>query len=119
MDKFGLKNIYPFRSTLSRAYEAPFPNPSFKMGPRAMPRQVPIFPRPIIGKHKKSLGIFFSPNFKNPFLWFLLVRSYYKWRGKTFFKKSARYKKSTSCFKYWWGAFLSMDTSQGIVRSTH
>lgn len=26
------------------AYDAPFPDPSFKMGPRAMPRQVPLLP---------------------------------------------------------------------------
>ena len=26
------------------AYDAPFPDPSFKMGPRAMPRQVPTLP---------------------------------------------------------------------------
>jgi haloalkane dehalogenase len=42
--RLGLNNISPFRTDLSKAYDAPFPNASYKMGPRAMPNQVPIFP---------------------------------------------------------------------------
>ena len=32
------------KSEIVKAYDAPFPDPSFKMGIRAMPRQVPFFP---------------------------------------------------------------------------
>ena len=66
MDKLGLRDIYPFRSTLSRAYEAPFPNPSFKMGPRAMPRQVPIFPDRSLEAQKNAWEYF--SQFEKPFL---------------------------------------------------
>ena len=34
----------PMPTALARAYDAPFPDPSFKMGPRAMPSQVPTLP---------------------------------------------------------------------------
>ena len=34
----------PFPTPLARAYDAPFPDPSYKMGPRAMPSQVPTLP---------------------------------------------------------------------------
>ena len=66
MDKLGLRNISPFRSILSRAYEAPFPDPSFKMGPRAMPRQVPIFPDQSLEAQKKAWEYF--SKFEKPFL---------------------------------------------------
>ena len=42
--RMGLSKIAPFKTDLIKAYEAPFPNPSYKMGPRAMPSQVPIIP---------------------------------------------------------------------------
>ena len=31
----------PLPTALARAYDAPFPGPRYKMGPRAMPSQVP------------------------------------------------------------------------------
>lgn len=34
----------PLPSAVSRGYDAPFPDPSFMMGPRAMPSQVPTLP---------------------------------------------------------------------------
>ena len=42
--RMGLSKIAPFKTDLIKAYEAPFPYPSYKMGPRAMPSQVPIIP---------------------------------------------------------------------------
>ena len=42
--RMGLEKISPFSTDVSRAYEAPFPDPSYKMGPRAMPSHVPTLP---------------------------------------------------------------------------
>ncbi len=46
---------------LGRAYEAPFPDPHYKMGPRAMPRQVPTLPTdPSLEAQKKAWEFFCS-----------------------------------------------------------
>ena len=57
----------PFRSELAKAYDAPFPDASFKMGPRAMPSQVPTLPTdPSLEAQKKAREFFTS--FEKPFL---------------------------------------------------
>lgn len=43
LKRFGLAKLTP-PSALGKAYEAPFPDPSYKMCPRAMPSQVPTLP---------------------------------------------------------------------------
>ena len=57
----------PFHSELAKAYDAPFPDPSYKMGPRAMPSQVPTLPTdPSLDAQGKAWD-FFS-KFEKPFL---------------------------------------------------
>ncbi len=52
---------------LGRAYEAPFPDPTFKMGPRAMPSQVPTLPTdPSIPAQTRAWAFF--EQFDKPFL---------------------------------------------------
>ena len=52
---------------LGRAYEAPFPDASYKMGPRAMPSQVPTLPTdPSLEAQKKAWEFFLQ--FNKPFL---------------------------------------------------
>lgn len=62
----GLRNISPFRTQLTKAYEAPFPTPAYKMGPRAMPSQVPTIPDQSLEAQKKAWAFF--AKFKKPFL---------------------------------------------------
>ena len=63
----GLKNISPFQTELGRAYAAPFPDKSYKMGPRAMPSQVPTMPDdPSLEAQKKAWDFF--ETFEKPFL---------------------------------------------------
>ncbi len=55
------------RSDLAKAYDAPFPDPSFKMGPRAMPSHVPTLPTdPSLEAQRKAWEFFAS--FDKPFL---------------------------------------------------
>lgn len=57
LHKLGFKA--PFRSALARAYEAPFPDPSYKMCPRAMPTQVPTLPTdPSLEAQRKAWAFF-------------------------------------------------------------
>ena len=42
--RLGLKSLSPFRNDLMKAYDAPFPNSTYMMGPRAMPSHVPTLP---------------------------------------------------------------------------
>ncbi len=52
---------------LGRAYEAPFPHASYKMGPRAMPSRVPTLPTdPSLEAQKKAWEFFL--HFDKPFL---------------------------------------------------
>ena len=68
--KFGLHNLgmhSPFPTPLARAYDAPFPDPSFTMGPRAMPSQVPTLPTsPSLEAQRKAWE--FYDAFEKPFL---------------------------------------------------
>ena len=52
---------------LGRAYEAPFPDPTFKMGPRAMPSQVPTLPTDPSVPAQTHAWAFFE-QFAKPFL---------------------------------------------------
>ena len=54
-------------TSLGRAYEAPFPDTSYKMAPRAMPSQVPTLPiDPSLEAQKKAWEFFLQ--FNKPFL---------------------------------------------------
>jgi haloalkane dehalogenase len=68
--RFVLHNLgvaSPFPSDLATAYDAPFPDPSFKMGPRAMPSQVPTLPTsPSLDAQRKAWEFFST--FDKPFL---------------------------------------------------
>ncbi len=57
----------PFPTPLGRAYEAPFPDPSFKMGPRAMPSQVPTLPTSPSLEAQADAWRFYE-QFEKPFL---------------------------------------------------
>ncbi|MYE12990.1 MAG: haloalkane dehalogenase [Gammaproteobacteria bacterium] len=68
--RFLLHNLgmgSPFPSDLARAYDAPFPDPSYKMGPRAMPSQVPTLPTDPSLQAQREAWEFFS-RFDKPFL---------------------------------------------------
>lgn len=56
-----------FSSDLAKAYDAPFPDPNFKMGPRAMPSQVPTLPTSPSLEAQRQAWEFFS-TFDKPFL---------------------------------------------------
>ncbi len=61
--------LAPLRSStaIGRAYEAPFPDPSFKMCPRAMPSYVPTLPNdPSLDAQARAWE--FYSNFEKPFL---------------------------------------------------
>ena len=62
----GLRDISPFRTQLTKAYEAPFPTPAYKMATRAMPSQVPTIPDQSLEAQKKAWEFF--AKFKKPFL---------------------------------------------------
>ena len=66
MVNLGLSNISPFGSSISKAFEAPFPSAAFKMAVRAMPSQVPSIPDRSLEAQKKAWD-FFS-EFEKPFL---------------------------------------------------
>ena len=57
----------PLPTLLAKAYDAPFPDPSYKMGPRAMPSQVPTLPTsPSLMQQAKAWEFFEA--FDKPFL---------------------------------------------------
>ena len=66
MGNLGLRNLSPFRTDITRAYEAPFPSPAFKMAVRAMPSQVPSIPDRSLEAQKKAWDFF--AEFDKPFL---------------------------------------------------
>ncbi len=65
MHKAGITSPLPTR--LSRAYDAPFPDPSYKMGPRAMPSQVPTLPTSPSLQQQREAWAFYE-TFAKPFL---------------------------------------------------
>ena len=62
----GLEKFSPFSTDLIKAYEAPFPDPSYKMGPRAMPSQVPSIPDQSLEAQRKAREFFRTSD--KPFL---------------------------------------------------
>jgi haloalkane dehalogenase len=66
LQSLGLEKISPFSTDLIKAYEAPFPSPSYKMGPRAMPSQVPMIPDQSLDAQKKAREFFKTS--EKPFL---------------------------------------------------
>jgi haloalkane dehalogenase len=65
LHKLGV--VSPLPSPLAKAYEAPFPDASYKMGPRAMPSQVPTLPTsPSLEEQRKAWEFFDA--FNKPFL---------------------------------------------------
>ena len=56
--RIGLEHLSPCTSAIVKAYEAPFPDPSYKMGPRAMPNQVPIIPDASLEAQKEARDFF-------------------------------------------------------------
>ena len=57
LHRAGVKS--PLPTPLAKAYEAPFPDPSYKMGPRAMPSQVPTLPTsPSLDAQRKAWAFF-------------------------------------------------------------
>ena len=62
----GLRKLFPLKTNLDIAYEAPFPNPSYKMGPRAMPSHVPMIPDQSLEAQRKARE--FYKNWNKPFL---------------------------------------------------
>jgi haloalkane dehalogenase len=64
--KLGITNLSPFYSELSRAFDAPFPDASFKMGTRSMPSHVPILPDVSLEAQKRAREFF--KDYDKPFL---------------------------------------------------
>ena len=62
----GMSGYSPFKSDLAKAYDAPFPDSSYKMGPRAMPSHVPIIPDQSLEEQKKAREFFAT--WDKPFL---------------------------------------------------
>lgn len=61
----GLHGLFP--TALAKAYDAPFPDPSYKMAPRAMPSHVPTLPTsPSL--EQQRLAWEFYDRFEKPFL---------------------------------------------------
>tara|TARA_B100001996_G_scaffold12325_1_gene10327 strand:+ start:4194 stop:5282 length:1089 start_codon:yes stop_codon:yes gene_type:complete len=65
-NQIGLGHLSPFSTDLVKAYDAPFPDPSYKMGPRAMPSQVPIIPDASLEAQRLAREFFRKS--KKPFL---------------------------------------------------
>ena len=66
MHVLGMAKLSPYFSDLMRAYEAPFPNYTYKMGCRAMPSHVPIIPDISLEAQKKAREFFYE--WDKPFL---------------------------------------------------
>lgn len=65
LNRLGLGGVAS--TPLARAYDAPFPDPSFKMAPRAMPSQVPTLPTDVSQEAQRLAWDFFR-GFQKPFL---------------------------------------------------
>ena len=66
LQRLGLEKISPFYNDLMKAYEAPFPDATYKMGPRAMPSQVPTIPDQSLDAQKEAREFFKTSD--KPFL---------------------------------------------------
>ena len=66
MHVLGMAKLSPYFCDLMRAYEAPFPNYTYKMGCRAMPSHVPIIPDISLEAQKKAREFFYE--WDKPFL---------------------------------------------------
>ena len=66
LQRLGLETISPFYTDLMKAYEAPFPNATYKMGPRAMPSHVPTIPDESLEAQRKAREFFKTSD--KPFL---------------------------------------------------
>ena len=66
LSRLGLTKLRP-STPLGKAYEAPFPGPEYKMGPRAMPMQVPLLPDDPSAEAQRKAWEFYS-KFEKPFL---------------------------------------------------
>jgi len=65
MHRLGLGELG--KSAIARAYDAPYPDPRFKMGPRAMPMRVPTLPTdPAFEAQRKAWDVFST--WDKPFL---------------------------------------------------
>jgi haloalkane dehalogenase len=64
--KLRLNRLLPIGSEISRAFEAPFPSPAYKMAVRAMPSQVPSIPDQSLDAQRKAWEFFST--FEKPFL---------------------------------------------------
>ena len=64
MHRLGMYS--PLPTALAQAYDAPFPDPSYKMGPRAMPSHVPIIPDQSLEEQRKAREFFAT--WDKPFL---------------------------------------------------
>ncbi len=63
--KIGLGTL--MATPLAKAYDAPFPSPAYKMGPRAMPSRVPTLPTdPALDAQRRAWA--FYETFEKPFL---------------------------------------------------
>jgi haloalkane dehalogenase len=56
--RLGLEEFSPCTSDIAKAFEAPFPNASFKMGVRAMPSHVPTIPDASLEAQRKAIDFF-------------------------------------------------------------
>ena len=66
LQRLGLETTSPFYTDLMKAYEAPFPNATYKMGPRAMPSHVPTIPDESLEAQRKAREFFKTSD--KPFL---------------------------------------------------
>ena len=57
-ESMGLGKLSPFTSDLVKAYDAPFPDSRYKMGPRAMPSHVPVLPDASLDAQKEARDFF-------------------------------------------------------------
>ena len=65
LHKLGVTS--PLPTAIAKAYDAPFPDPTYKMGPRAMPSQVPTLPTSPSLEAQRNAWEFFD-TFDKPFL---------------------------------------------------
>ena len=109
----GLRKLFPLNKAIDQAYEAPFPNPSYKMGPRAMPSHVPTIPDESLDGVRQARELFkkLAKTFFECICW---RRSSNQWsRGRRIENVSH----CNQCTQHWRRALLSMVQAQRIVRS--